>query len=458
MKKIAAVILAAGQGTRMKSSMAKVLHPLAGAPMLSYVLDAVCALEPEKILVVTGYQEKQVRAAVADYPVKFVNQARQLGTGHAVLQTYPELKGFAGDILVLNGDTPLLTPDTLKKLVEEHVAGNYIASLLSAVLPDAGGYGRVLRDERNKVVKIVEEKDASEKQRTIKEIASGMYCFASPVIFTHLEKLSPENAQGEYYLTDIIDIYCSQGRPVGARVAGNYKEIMGINDRAQQARAEAVIRERINQKWLRGGVRMINPSATYLDKNVTLGNDTVLYPQTVIEGKTTIGRNCVIGPNNHIKNSEIGDNVNILANCIITESIINSGANIGPVAHLRPGTVLEEGAKVGNFVEIKKSRIGKGSKVNHLSYVGDCQVGEGVNIGAGTITCNYDGARKHTTVIEDGVFIGSGTQLVAPVRLGKQSWIGAGSTITKDVPPHALALSRTRQELKNQWVKRKGKA
>jgi bifunctional UDP-N-acetylglucosamine pyrophosphorylase/glucosamine-1-phosphate N-acetyltransferase len=341
--------------------------------------------------------------------------------------------------------------------VETHLAGDYAASLLSAEVSDAAGYGRILRDEQGRVLKVVEEKDATPEQLAIRETASGVYCFAAPWIFAQLEKLKADNAQGEYYLTDVIGMCCRQGLPLGSLLAPDAGEAMGINDRSQQAQAEGIIRERINRKWLGSGVRMLDPAATYIDKGVSLGRDTVLYPQTLLEGQTRIGAGCIIGPNCRIGDSELGDGVEIRTGCLIAESVIKAGASVGPFAHLRPGTLLEEGARVGNFVEIKKSRIGPGSKVNHLTYLGDTTVGKGVNIGAGTITCNYDGKRKHPTIIEDGVFVGSGSQLVAPVRLGKGAWVGVGSTITRDVPPGALAISRTPQEHKEEWVRRKGK-
>ncbi|MBI5787807.1 MAG: bifunctional UDP-N-acetylglucosamine diphosphorylase/glucosamine-1-phosphate N-acetyltransferase GlmU [Candidatus Schekmanbacteria bacterium] len=453
MNDLVIVILAAGQGTRMRSSKAKVLHPLAGAPMLSYVLDTAQSLQPKEVLVVTGYQGDQVRAALSDYPVKFVHQAQQLGTGHALLQTQAELAGFKGKLLVLNGDTPLLTVQTLNNLLTAHQ--DNALTMLTAVLPDAAGYGRVLRNGQGKAVGIVEQKDTTPEQAAIREIATGIYCFTCPLIFSWLMQINCNNAQGEYYLPDVVVLCHKQGLPMGAQTVSEINEIQGINDRSQLAQAEVVIRERINNHWMRRGVSMINPAVTYIGKQVVLGRDSLIYPQTIIEGRSRIGEGCTVGPNCHIVDSEIDDNVLVRASCVITESKVGSGAKIGPFSHLRPQAVLEENAHVGNFVEIKKSTVGKGSKVNHLTYIGDTQIGKGVNIGAGTITCNYDGVNKHKTIIDDGVFIGSDTQLVAPVHVGENAWIAAGSTITKDVPPEALAISRVHQTHKKNWVRRR---
>ncbi len=420
-KNLALVILAAGEGTRMKSKLPKVLHPLAGMPMIKYVLDIALALGAKKILVVVGHQADKVKQGLSDYPVEFVLQAKQLGTGDAVKRVKPYLTDFEGSVLVLNGDTPLITLKTLAGLVSRHE--HCPLTMLTTILDNPYGYGRIIRDSYGNVRGIVEEKDASSEQKLVQEICSGIYCFESKILFESLEEITPNNVQKEYYLTDVIGICRGKGLPIHTHSATDPLEVLGINDRVQLAEASRLIRQHILTEWMLNGVTIVDPLTTCIDRQVNIGCDTVIYPHTVIEGECTIGEDC----------------------------------HIGPFARIRPGTEIKAGTRIGNFVEVKKSSIGPNSKVSHLTYLGDATVGKGVNIGAGTITCNYDGEKKHQTVIEDGVFVGSGSQLIAPLTVGEHAYVGAGSTITRDVSPHSLALSRPHQTEKPNWVKRKKK-
>ncbi len=420
-KNLVVVILAAGEGTRMKSKLAKILHPLAGTPMIRYVLDTAFELDAQKTIMVVGHQADKVKEEAKDYPVEFVLQPKRLGTGDAVRRVKEHLVDFEGNVMILNGDIPLITRKTLAALVDEH--GQCPVTMLTTMLDNPYGYGRIIRDSCGDVRGIVEEKDATSVQKTVKEICSGIYCFESRLLFESLEEITPNNAQKEYYLTDVIGICRKKGIPIHTHNAAEPSEVLGINDRIQLADAGRLIRERILTEWMLNGVTIIDPPTTYIDSGVSIGRDTVIYPHTVIEGESSVGEDC----------------------------------HIGPFARIRPGTVIEAGVRIGNFVETKKTTIGQGSKVNHLTYLGDAVVGKGVNIGAGTITCNYDGRKKHQTVIDDGVFIGSGSQLVAPVKLGEHSFVGAGSTITRDVSPYSLAISRAKEIQKPKWVKRKKK-
>lgn len=450
---LAAVILAAGKGTRMNSKLPKVLHKICGRPMLSYVLEAVTSAGVEQNIVVVGYGADLVAQEVADKG-KVVLQEKQLGTAHALLQAKPLLKEFNGQILVLCGDTPLIEPATLRRLVESHRAAKAAATVLTAEMEDPTGYGRVIRDEQGRVGRIVEQKDASPEEAGVKEINTGIYCFESDGLFEALERVTPANAQGEYYLTDIIRDYAAAGRPVGAVLLANGAEAAGINDRVQLAGVEKVIRSRVLLELMKSGVTVVDPQSTFVDSGVRIGRDTIIHPFTFIEGNTTIGEDCVIGPVSRLVDSMVGNRVTI-QNSIVLESYIQDSCTIGPFSYLRPETRLGEGVKVGDFVEIKKSVIGNGSKVPHLSYVGDATLGKDVNIGAGTITCNYDGQKKWPTYIGDRAFIGSNTNLVAPVKIGAGATTGAGSTITKDVPDGALGLERAQQALVLDWENRK---
>jgi bifunctional UDP-N-acetylglucosamine pyrophosphorylase/glucosamine-1-phosphate N-acetyltransferase len=441
----------------MRSGVVKVLHPLLGRPMLSYPLE-VCLehLQPEKTVVVVGHQADQIQNIFTDPRVTFVQQDDQLGTGHAVSMAEPLLKDFKGTILILCGDTPLITSHLLTEMVKHHQDKRVTLTVLTALRQDPAGYGRVVHGHLRKVHKVVEEKDATNREREIKEVNAGIYCAQAPFLFQALGRLRSDNAQGEYYLPDIIEIAHHTKKKVSAFCAPDPVETMGINTRAELAQAEGILAERVRRHWMTEGVTIQDTTSVYIESSVRIGRDTVVYPNCYLRGETSIGMNCLIGPQVEIRDSHIGDRVQVRFCTMVTESRIADDAIVGPFSHLRPESHVEKGAKIGNFVEVKKSRIGSGTKANHLAYIGDSEVGAGVNIGAGTITCNYDGVRKHRTVIEDGVFVGSNTALVAPVTVGKDAVIGAGTTITKDVPPQALAVSRFRQKSIKKWVVKKG--
>ncbi|OGS18379.1 MAG: UDP-N-acetylglucosamine diphosphorylase/glucosamine-1-phosphate N-acetyltransferase [Elusimicrobia bacterium RIFOXYA2_FULL_50_26] len=442
--KLAVVILAAGEGTRMKSAMPKVLHSLLGRPLLRWVLSSVDTLKPARVCVVIGHRAEEVRQALKDDAITFVEQKQQFGSGHALAQAAGALKNFQGDILVLCGDTPLISGATLKNLYAHHRKCKNSATILSAGMSNPFGYGRICRAGSGMVAGIVEEKDADDSQKKITEINSGIYCFSSPLIWSVLKKIRPDNKKKEYYLTDAIEILNAQGCRTDACCIPSVDETLGVNTRLDLAGAENVARQRALEKLMLSGVTVINPATVSVSFDAKIGRDTVIYPDTIIEGATVIGEGCAIGPGSFIRNSVIGDSVEVRSSYIY-DSIVAAGAKIGPFSHLRPGTKLGEAVKVGNFSEVKKSVIGAGSKINHLSYVGDSKIGKGVNIGAGTITCNYDGFHKNETVIDDRVFVGSNVNLVAPVRVGRDAILGAGSTITDDVPPRMLAIARARQ-------------
>ena len=451
---LAAVILAAGQGTRMKSQLPKVLHTVAGEPMLAHVITAAAALGAEPIVVVVGHGADRVRVACAAPGVSFALQAEQLGTGHALQCAAPALAGFAGDLLLLCGDVPLLRAETLQELLDHHRAEQATVTVLTAIVDNPRGYGRIIRGAGG-VEKIVEEKDATPAERAVGEINTGIYLFAAPRVFTLLAGLTTDNAQGEYYLTDVVAAARAAGERVAALAAAEAEECMGINDRVQLAEAGAALRAHINAVHLRAGVTLIDPAATYIDPAVTIGPDSIIHPGVHLRGRTVIGRDCVLEPGVIVTDCTLADRVHVKAGSVLSEATVGADTDIGPMAHLRPGTVLAGGNKIGNFVETKKASIGAGSKASHLTYLGDAEIGAGVNIGCGTITCNYDGVNKHVTVIEDDVFVGSDVQLVAPVRVGRGSLVGAGSTITKDVPPDALAISRAEQKTIEGWAARK---
>lgn len=444
MKKLAVVILAAGEGTRMKSSVPKVLHKLGGKPIIKWVLSSVRALSPEIIYAVVGHGSEKVTETLSGENIKFVEQAKQLGSGHALRQAEKALKNFKGNILVLSGDVPLVHPETLKALVNIHNHENNSATVLSAIFENPHSYGRVCRSEAGQVTSIVEEKDASEYIRKIKEINSGIYCFSSPLIWEVLKSIKPENVKKEYYLTDAILILNNMEKKVGSSPNAKKEEMLGVNTRADLAAAEALAKQKTMHSLMMNGVTIIDPQNTYINSDVKIGQDTTIYPGVIIEGKTVIGKNCQIGPFSVIKDTEIHDGVSIV-NSHVYSSKIENNCKIGPFSHIRPESHIKEGAKVGNFSETKKSVIGIGSKVNHLSYIGDSILGRDVNVGAGTITCNYDGVKKNVTVIGDNCFVGSNVNFVAPIKVGKKTIIGAGSTLTEDVPDGALAIARARQ-------------
>lgn len=453
---LAAVILAAGQGTRMKSTRPKVLHPVAGEPMLVHVVRAAAAVKAAPLVAVIGHGADQVRTALAEFPVAFAVQSEQLGTGHALLCAEPELGNFRGDLLLLCGDVPLLRGESLQGLVKHHRDCQAAVTILTARLENPTGYGRIVRGPLG-VERIVEEKDASQVEKDITEINTGIYLFRAPEVFARLRQLDNRNAQGEYYLTDIIALTRQAGETVEALVIDDARETGGINDRRQLAAAESLFRARLNASHMLAGVSMLDPAATYVANGVTIGADTLLHPGVHLRGQTSIGRDCVIEPGVIITDCQIGDRVHLKAGSVLTESRVGDDCAIGPMAHLRPGTILDGQNKLGNFVETKKAKIGRKSQASHLTYIGDAVLGQNVNVGCGTITCNYDGVNKHQTTIEDDVFVGSDTQFVAPVTIGRGSLIGAGSTITKDVPADSLALSRTEQKIVVGWAARKRK-
>jgi bifunctional UDP-N-acetylglucosamine pyrophosphorylase/glucosamine-1-phosphate N-acetyltransferase len=438
-----AVILAAGKGVRMHSQIPKVLHRVAGKPMVWYVIKAVKEAGIDDITLVVGHGRKLVEETLADENLRFVVQEQQLGTGHALMQAQSSINP-AHTLVVLAGDTPLLQGKTLKELLNYHQQQQARATVLSAVLPDPYGYGRIIR-QADGLERIVEEKDASPEEKEIAEINTGMYCFQAGAVFSALSRVECSNAQGEYYLTDVLPLLQQDGHNVAVLAVDEIDQIHGINNRVQLSQAEAIIRQRHNRDLMKNGVTIMAPETTFIDSTVKIGLDTVIYPFTIIEGQTTIGENCTIGPYTRINDAFIGNHV-VIESSRIKEACIGNYCNIGPYAYLRPEADLHENVKVGDFVEIKKSVIGSGSKIPHLSYVGDSLLGKNVNIGAGTITCNYDGKNKHRTILEDGVFIGSNTNLVAPVTIGENSVTGAGSTIAHDVPAHTLAVERAEQK------------
>ncbi|MBO8159783.1 bifunctional UDP-N-acetylglucosamine diphosphorylase/glucosamine-1-phosphate N-acetyltransferase GlmU [Thermosyntropha sp.] len=453
--KYSGVVLAAGKGVRMKSDLPKVVHKVAGKPMVVYVVEALKGAGIDDITVVVGHKREMVEEVLKPFGVKFALQEEQMGTGHALLQAKDKVD-MESNLVVLAGDTPLLEADTIKNLISFHTEGGATATVLSTALDEPYGYGRIVRDENANLLKIVEEKDASPEEKKIREINSGIYCFKAKEVFDTLLKLNTSNAQGEYYLTDVFAILREEGRTVKVLKAENSEEIYGINDKIQLSYAEKIMRQRKNKRLMQEGVIIVDPDSTFIDGQVKIGRDTVIMPWTFIEGETVIGKRCEIGPLTRITSSRIGNDV-VVENSRIKEAEIKDKCIIGPFAYLRPGTVLNEEVKIGDFVEVKKSIIGKKSKIPHLSYVGDALLGEEVNIGAGTITCNYDGVNKHQTIIEDKAFIGSNTNLVAPVRIGENAVTGAGSTITRDVPADALAVERAEQRLVKGWSKRKNK-
>ncbi|MFW5995934.1 MAG: bifunctional UDP-N-acetylglucosamine diphosphorylase/glucosamine-1-phosphate N-acetyltransferase GlmU [Halanaerobiaceae bacterium] len=427
------IVLAAGKGTRMRSDLTKVLHPLAGKPMVGHVIDTLKEIKDNKIICVVGHQADEVRQTL-DTGLVFVEQKKQLGTGHAVIQAREYLARYEGPVLIVCGDTPLLRKETLRKLLSRHRKENSDLSILTAILEEPGSYGRiVLDDEKKNIKRIVEITDASPKEREIKEVNSGLYCFRGKLLNQALDSLDRDNAQGEYYLTDVVDYLAGQGKKICPVRINDPAEIKGVNTRKDLAEAENEIRQRINNSHMLNGVTIIDPTSTFIDKEVEIGRDTIIYPFTYIEGNVSIGSHCKIGPQSRIVDSCLGEEVCLKSGCIIRESVIGSQCTIGPYAYVRPGCRIEENVKLGDFVELKKARVETGAKVPHLSYVGDAEIGNGTNIGAGTIFANYDGKEKHKTVIGKSVFIGSNTTLIAPVKVGDRAKTGAGSVVTRDV-------------------------
>lgn len=440
MTDLLSVVLAAGQGTRMKSDLTKVLHKVAGEPMLKYILRTTSNLASHTVCVV-GYQGEQVKEEIDSSCVDFVEQEEQLGTAHAVRQAREYIKEHDGPVLILYGDTPLLTENTLQKMVKQHQKNKAGLTVLTAYIDEPTGYGRIIRSQDEKqITEIVEEEDADETEKSIKEINSGVYCFDSNLLVKALENINCDNAQEEYYLTDAVSYINKQGNKVIPVVVEDSKEIIGINNRVALSRAEKILRQRINNYHMENGVTIIDPETTYIDSEVEIERDTVIYPFTYLEGKTKIKKDCVIGPHCRLVNIEIGNCTQIKANCVLRNSLIEDNCTIGPFAYIRPGSKVNNGAKVGDFVELKKSNIGRGTKVPHLSYVGDAEIGEGSNIGAGTIFANYDGEKEHRTTVGNSVFIGSNTTLVAPVNIGNDGKTGAGSVVTKNVDKNTTVV------------------
>lgn len=471
---LSVVVMAAGQGTRMRSKRAKVLHRVAGHPMVLYAVDLALQMAGHRIAVVVGYQagdvRKAIQAGIADKTgadaVTIVEQAEQRGTGHAVLQSRPVFFGGKEprptNYLILNGDTPLLKERTVRELLRVHHSEGATVTILTAMLESPGGYGRVIRRQpsgshqggvaSSEVLKIVEDRDTTPAERAVKEINVGTYVVSGEFLFGALDKLEPHNAQGEFYLTDIVRMAVAQGQRVVAVTLQDPEEGLGVNTRQQLAEAEQVVRQQVRERWLDAGVTMLDPGSVWIDAAVTLGKDTVLHPNVTLEGRTEIGEDCILRSHSRLTDCQVGDRVEILDHCVLRESRIEDDAMVGPFVHLRPGVLVRRTAKVGNFVEMKKTDLGEGSKANHLSYLGDAKIGKGVNIGAGTITCNYDGVHKHQTTIGDNVFLGSDTQLVAPVTVGDGAVVAAGTTVTVDVPADSLAIAREPQKNIGDWA------
>ncbi|MGZ4836150.1 MAG: bifunctional UDP-N-acetylglucosamine diphosphorylase/glucosamine-1-phosphate N-acetyltransferase GlmU, partial [Terriglobales bacterium] len=458
--RFAIAIMAAGKGTRLKSKHPKVMHEIGGKPLLQYVVDAAKAVLPANdVFVIIGHEAQRVREAMAGTGVQFVLQAEQLGTGHAIMSARQALEGY-DDVLVLSGDVPLLRAETIRAIRDFHLKNNAAMTILTADFPNPAGYGRIVRMKKggrqgDEVQAIVEQKKLTPQQEKIRESNSGIYAFATKPLFEHLSELRTDNPHGEYYLTDVAAILAKKKAKVLALKAGSQHEVAGANNRAELAQLDAEARARKAAELMAAGVTIFRPETCVIDAAVEVGPDTIIEPFVQLLGETRIGTDCRIQSYSVITSSEIGDGVQVRHGCIITDSRVAPSAVIGPYSHLRPGSDIGPEAHVGNFVETKKAKLGRGAKANHLTYLGDAVIGERVNVGAGTITCNYDGVHKHTTIIEDGAFIGSDSTLVAPVRVGRNAYVGAAACVTEDVPEDALAIARTRQVNKPGWAKAK---
>lgn len=454
MTNTAAIILAAGKGTRMVSQRPKVLHQLGGKYLVQHVIDGARQAGIRQIILVIGHGGEEVQQALGpDYTYAW--QKEQLGTGHAVMMGMDCLAPQIERVLVLSGDTPLLQGETISRLINEYEAGQAKAAILTSIYEEPTGYGRIIRDQEGRVARIVEQRDGTPEELQVQEINSGVYCFCRNELAEALTNLQPDNIQGEYYLTDVIHSISNKGLPIVATV-GDAQETMGINDRIQLAQGEAVFRERVNGLLMSKGVTIIDPATTYIEGKVEIGQDTIIHPFTILKGRSIIGEGGSIGPNVTMTDSVIGNEVEI-RQAVLEEAKVGNNAVIGPFSYLRPGTVLADNVRIGDFVEVKNAQIGSGSKVPHLTYIGDAVLGSSVNIGAGTITCNYDGQNKHQTIIQDGAFIGSNSNLVAPIQVGKKAYVAAGSTLTADVPEDSLAVARGRQRVIPDWEQRKKK-
>ncbi|MGL6023031.1 MAG: bifunctional UDP-N-acetylglucosamine diphosphorylase/glucosamine-1-phosphate N-acetyltransferase GlmU [Cetobacterium sp.] len=443
------LILAAGKGTRMKSELPKVLHKVCGVPMVQKIVETCSKIGSIENILILGHKKEEVLKVLQNS--EYVVQNEQLGTGHAVIQAKEKLKNFDGTVMILCGDTPLLREETLKDLYNYHKSTKSTTTILTSIYQNPFGYGRILKND-GEVVGIIEEKEATDEIKKIKEVNAGVYCFEAAELLIALEKIDNKNEKGEYYLTDVISINVKDGKKVEAFLLEDNNEILGINSKVELEKANSIMRKRINKEHMENGVIFIDKNTTYIEESVKIGEDTIIYPGVVLEGNTSIGENCEILGNTRIIDCKIGNNVRIESS-VLEESIVEDKVTIGPFAHLRPKSHLKEEVHIGNFVEIKKSVLEKGVKAGHLTYLGDATVGEKTNIGAGTITCNYDGKNKFKTTIGKNAFIGSDTMLVAPVNIGENSLVGAGSVITKDVPENALAVSRSKQVIKFDWRK-----
>ena len=451
MSALTTVILAAGDSKRMRSRRPKALHVLGGRRLIDYPVRVARALGARVVLVV-GRDAGDVRVAVGEAPdLGYVEQKERLGTGHALLQARGACGDGAGTILVLPGDQPLMSEAMLGALVERHRASGAAATLLTAVVDDPTGYGRVIR-QGGRPVAIVEHRDATPDQRAIREIGTSTYCFDARRLWPALDRVTPQNEQGEYYLTDVVALLGQEGAALEAMAAPDPDDCLGINDRKQLAQVAAVLRRRTLERLMAEGVTVLDPAATYVDDTVEIGPDTVLYPGVILEGATVVGAGCVVGAGGNLVGSRLGDSVAVKPYCVLSEAVVEAGAQIGPFCHLRPHSHIGAGARIGNFVEVKKSRIGRGTKASHLAYIGDATVGDGVNIGAGVIIVNYDGVAKHETTIGDRAFVGSNSSVVAPITIGADAFVAAGSVVTKSVPPGALAVERSQQVMKEGWV------
>ena len=443
------VILAAGMGTRMKSKMPKVLHKVCGKPLSKWVIDASEAAGADKVCAVGGLKAETVKEVLGDV-CEFALQAEQKGTGHAVMQAIDVIKNSKGEVVILNGDTPLITAETINKAIEYHKNNGNQATVITAILDDATGYGRIVRDNDGSVLKIVEQKDASKEEKKINEVNSGMYVFDAQSLVYALDKITPNNAQGEYYLTDTLEILLSAGKKIGGYAISDNDEIRGINDRVQLNEAEKIMQKRINEYHMRNGVTMRNPESVYIEDGVEIGNDTEICQNVTIKSGTKIGSDCVIGSGSMLDRAVIHDGVDVLSS-VILESEVDEGTHVGPFAYIRPNCHVGKEVKVGDFVELKNSNIDDGTKISHLTYIGDSDVGKRVNFGCGTVTCNYDGKKKYRTTIGDDCFVGCNTNFVSPINVGDGVYIAAGSTITEDIPENSLSIARARQVNKEGW-------
>ncbi|MGG7152530.1 bifunctional UDP-N-acetylglucosamine diphosphorylase/glucosamine-1-phosphate N-acetyltransferase GlmU [Clostridium neonatale] len=449
-----ALILAAGQGKRIKSNLPKVLHKVCGKEMVKHVIDTVKKAEIQDINLIIGKGAELVEEKTKDTGVTYSLQAEQLGTGHAVKCAKKFLKNKSGVVAVFTGDTPLIKQSTVESLINDHINNKNAATILTAMVDDPTGYGRIVRDEIGKVLKIVEHKDCNEEELKIKEMNSAIYCFDIELLVKSLDKLNNNNKQGEYYLTDVIGILKDEGYSIGA-VVTDIEETIGVNSRVQLAEAEEILRNRINTIHMENGVTLIDPKTTYIGADVEIGKDTIIYPNNILEGNTVIGENCLLYQNSRIKDSVIGNEVDIQSS-VILDSKIGDNTTVGPFAYIRPDSIIGKSTRIGDFVEIKKATIGDGTKVSHLTYIGDAEVGSGCNFGCGTVVVNYDGKEKHKTIIGDHSFIGCNTNLVSPVKVGDNTYIAAGSTITAEVKEGDLAVARAKQRNISGWVEKRG--